>query len=326
MRKEILKHAREFEEKIHVVGGVLATTFVLTLVVERWRPHGEESASLFVEVLHWVLIAADVVILLLFVGVLLFRSFGIAKPTRQLSRAIEDEQLNKKVHDWLAGKRGSPSPEVVRFGSEANFDDLTELNYEAFKDSVFEVEKEKLARRNKAWIKRNPRVLMLILDPFNSATYVGYSAMLPLTEEGLQSYYVDGAIKDADIPASFIAPGRAATAGVLIFAIYLKKEFSFQRSQASRSYSIYFLACVRRHLDVLFANDRAKAMPYPPVYVQTEYPAMKRRLIRNGFVETGKRSADGFDFLVIEHPLQRRKTKIKSDPQVPEQDFSEDWA
>ncbi|MGH9562323.1 MAG: hypothetical protein ACRD3S_12795, partial [Terracidiphilus sp.] len=126
----------------------------------------------------------------------------------------------------------------------------------------------------------------------------------PLTREGLDLYLLGG-IRDADLPALFIAPNKATTAGVIVFAIYLKPGYRFQQSEASRNYSIYFLASVRRHLAVLFPRPRKKAaaIAYPPIYVQTEWSAMERRLKRCGFVDTGKKSAEGYDFLVYERPF-----------------------
>jgi len=307
LRKEILSRIREFQERFHVLAGTLATLYALTFAVEVWRLHRADSLGPFVEVLHWILVSADVVGSALFVGILLFRKFGLAQPTRHLSRAIEDELLLKKVREWLLTEVGDASPPSVRFSSLDEIDDLVRLNHEAFKDSVFEVEPGKLARRNKAWMQRNARIFLMILDPLNPGQYVGYSAMVPLTREGLDCY-LEGTIPDADLPAVFIAPNKAETAGVVVFAIYLKREFRFQRSQASRNYSLYFLACVRRHLAVLFPKTkvRAKAASYPPIYVQTEYDSMKRRLKHLGFAEVGKKSAEGFDFLVYQHPFTKR--------------------
>jgi hypothetical protein len=273
------------------------------LGAEYWRYHGEPPEGILLEALHWILIAADVVIFLLFIGILLFRRFGVVKSYRTWWRVTRDQQLNKKIQDWFAADTGDSLVQKIRFCSESCLDELCELNYEAFKDTVFAVEKEKLLRRNAAWIRRNRRIFMLILDPFNPDRSIGYSAMLPLTADGTQSY-LDGALKDADIPASLVARGRATTAGVLIFAVYLRKEFSFQKTQASRNYTIYFLACIRRHAQLLFPKGRGKTREYPPIYVQTEHPAISKRLSDYGFVETHKRSADGFDLVVLEHPFR----------------------
>ena len=62
------------------------------------------------------------------------------------------------------------------------------MNHEAFKDSAFEVEAERLEKRNAAWIERNPRIFMMISNPLDATQYIGYSAMLPLTREGLDLY------------------------------------------------------------------------------------------------------------------------------------------
>lgn len=313
LRIEILKRVRELEERIHVLGGVLATLFVVTFAAEYLRTRDKAPEGMLLEVLHWILIAADVVIVLLFLGTIMFRCFGLAKTSRTWWRATQDKDLNRKIQDWFAADKGDKPLQTVRFCSESCLEDLCKLNYEAFKDTVFAVEKEKLARRNAEWLRRNRRVFMLILDPFNPERYVGYSAMLPLTHEGMRSY-LDGALKDADIPASLVARNRAATGGVLIFAIYLRKEYSFQKSQASRNYSIYFLACVRRHAQALFPKEDEKTEKYPPIYVQTEHAAIRKRLDDYGFVETKKRSADGFDILVHEHPF--RHAEIQFIPQT----------
>ncbi|MGA3071030.1 MAG: hypothetical protein ABSD43_12520 [Terracidiphilus sp.] len=321
MRIEILKRVRELEERVHLLGGVLATLFVITLAAEYLRTRNEAPEGILLEVLHWVLIAADVLIFLLFVGTILFRYFGLAKTSRTWWRATQDKELNRKIQDWFAADKGDQPLQTVRFCSESCFEDLCQLNYDAFKDTVFAVEKEKLQRRNAEWLRRNRRIFMLILDPFNPDRYIGYSAMLPLTHEGMHSY-LDGALKDADIPASLVARDRAATGGVLIFAIYLKEEFSFQKSQASRNYSIYFLACVRRHAQVLYPKGPGQAGQYPPIYVQTEHAAIRKRLDDYGFVATKKRSADGFDILVLEHPF--RHAGMNSTPQFLAQDLPQE--
>ncbi len=299
-RKEILERISEFQERFHVLDGVLATLYVLTFALELWRAHSTEAHGAFLEALHWILLSADVVGSGLFLGIWLFRKFGFKQP----SRCIEDKHLLEKAGEWLLAELGDASPRSVHFCSDREIEELARMNHAAFKDSAFEVGVETLKRRNAAWIGRNPRIFMMIADPLEAAQYIGYSAMLPLTREGLDLYLLGG-IRDADLPAMFIASNKAATAGVIVFAIYLKPGYRFQQSEASRNYSIYFMACVRRHLALLFLRPTKKAATttYPPIYVQTEWDAMKRRLKRCGFVETGKKSAEGFDFLVYERPF-----------------------
>jgi hypothetical protein len=261
--------------------------------------HSSEANGALLESLHWILLFADAVGSGLFVGIWLFRKFGLKKP----SRSIEDEHLLEKAHEWLVSELGSTASQTAHFCSANEIAELAQMNHEAFKDSAFEVDADRLEKRNATWIERNPRIFMMINDPLDAAQYIGYSAMLPLTREGLDVYLLGG-IRDADRPALFIAPNKAATAGVVVFAIFLKPGYRFQQSEASRNYSIYFMTCVRRHLAVLFPRPRKKAATaYPPIYVQTEWSAMKRRLKRCGFVETGKKSAEGFDFLVYERPF-----------------------
>ena len=85
---------------------------------------------------------------------------------------------------------------------------------------------EKLAERNREWIGKNKRVFMLVLDPLSETeSVIGYSSILPLTAEGIKSY-LNGALKDADIPTSLVAGNIDSTAAILIFAIHLRKQFS----------------------------------------------------------------------------------------------------
>lgn len=314
LRIEILKRAKELDERVHLLTGALTTSFVLTYFTGEWTHHGAENW--FVEILHSILLVVDLVGFLLFVSILLFRAFGLSKPSRTLLRLIHDKQCNEKIKDWFAAESGERTPRKVRFCTEEDIEALVELNYEAFKDTVFAVEKEKLVRRNLSWIERNPRIFQLILDPFDPCRHVGYSAMLPLTAEGMASY-LDGALKDADIPASLVARGSATTAGVLIFAIHLRDAYSFQKSQASRNYSLYFLACVRYHAQALFPRTRKKCPPYAPIYVQTEHKAMLKRLSNYGFLPTGKRSADGFEILVLQRPFRDMPARLAS-PKTPQ--------
>lgn len=299
-RKEILERICELQERLHALAGGLGTLYVATAGVEFWRAHSAEANGPLLEALHWILLVGDAIGSALLIAIWLFRRFGFKKP----SRCIEDQHLLEKAQEWLSMELGDTSPRSVHFCSANEIAELAQMNHDAFKDSAFEVEVEHLEKRNAAWIEHNPRIFMMISDPLDTARYIGYSAMLPLTREGLDLYLL-GEIKDADLPAMFIAPTKAVTAGVIVFAIYLKPGYRFQQSEASRNYSIYFLACVRRHLAVLFPRPRKKAAAtaYPPIYVQTEWSAMKRRLKRCGFVETGKRSAEGFDFLVYKRPF-----------------------
>ena len=299
-RKDALEWIKALEERLDALTKALVLLYVLSIGVAFWRAHSTEGNGALLEALHWFLLAADVVGTVLCATIWLFRKFGLKKP----SRCIEDKHLLEKAREWLLTELGDASPQSVHFCSADEIPKLAHMNHEAFKDSAFEVEVERLEKRNTTWIERNPRIFMMIDDPLDAAQYIGYSAMLPLTREGLELYLLGG-IRDADLPAMFIAPNKAATAGVIVFAIYLKPGYRFQQSEASRNYSIYFLACVRRHLAVLFPRPRKKAAAtaYPPIYVQTEWSAMKRRLKRCGFVETGKRSAEGYDFLVYKQPF-----------------------
>ena len=89
--------------------------------------------------------------------------------------------------------------------------------------------------------------------------------MVPLTAEGLQCY-LDGALKDADIPSALVAEDQQRTAGILVFAMHLLPIYSYVKTAASRDFSRYFLACIRHHAWSLFSPTGPDG-EYPPLFV-----------------------------------------------------------
>jgi len=309
LRKELLESFHKLEEKVHVLGGCLASTFVLTWAIQHElnEQHAKQVAE-FLEVLHKILLGLDVAISILLVLGLTFRAVGIRKPNIILARIAKDKELNERIQLWFTENGVDPKEPNVRFCREDCIDELTRLNYTAFENTQFAIEVEKLKERNREWSRRNGRVFMLIEDPLQKdGSVVGYSAMLPLTAEGIKSY-LNGALKDADIPPSLVATDRQSTAAVLLFAIHLLPAYSFSERTPSKNYTAYFLERVRYHIQALFTDLPAPDTTFPSLYVQTELPSLEKRLRSYGFTNTKHRSADGYNIFVLKHPFRTAGT------------------
>lgn len=192
----------------------------------------------------------------------------------------------------------------ARTCDESCLDQLNALNYAAFAGTPFAVDLQKLARRNAGWLRRNSQIFRLILDPMAiNQVPIGYSAMLPLTLEGI-GFYLQGALKDADIPSRLVVPAGKSAAAVILFAIYLRHEYSFGAGNRSRRYTVFFLDQVRRHLHDVLVDTSGHT--FAPVYVQTEFPSLRRRLGSYGFRSTAKWSADGQEIFVLEYPFKNQ--------------------
>ena len=157
----------------------------------------------------------------------------------------------------------------VRFCGELCIDELTTLNCTALRDTKFSVELGKLQERNLSWVRRNPKVFMMIMDPLFGRGAIGYSAMLPLTTKGID-IYLDGALKDPDIPAYLVAPEENSTAAVLLFAIYLRQDYSFVIAKSPREYTPFFLKQILFHVKAMHPDDRK----YPPLLSKVSCPPL----------------------------------------------------
>jgi hypothetical protein len=228
------------------------------------------------------------------------------KDNKPWTPVFADKVLSKQLEGLFRNQTSLPIQATVRFCSSEEIDELSEMNYEAFKTGDFAIEREKLLRRNRAYHRRNDRIFMFIENPLIPKQHIGYSAMVPLTEEGLE-HYLNGGLRDADIPPSLVASDRSSTAGVLLFAIHLAPEYSFTKSAASKDFALYFLACVRLHAWSLFSPDGPTSGDYPPIYMQTSEGSLRRRVHEkwNFEIEPGRVSANGFPILVLKEPFGR---------------------
>jgi hypothetical protein len=301
---------REQLECLHRAGEVLEkcvqTLLILSLVailVDRWR-HFSEAIERWL----WRFEIAGLCVLgLLWLG----RKYYLKDSTRNWSRIFDREHC-RAIRKWLQTGEEPFGGGVclTEFATAASLGALVEMNYEGFKDGAFAIDRERLEERNRSWIERNPRIFMLMRDPIFQRDYIGYSAVVPLNTEGA-SLYLEGKLKDSDIPRTLICGTEERPAILLLFAIVLKQDFSFSRGRASREYSFYLWGCVRKHVSELYPELSA-AGDLPPVYAQAERHRMRDRMKSIGFEPTGHNSADGFGLWVLQKPKTRATAEISA--------------
>ena len=301
LRRKALEVIRHVNEKTDNVIGILAVLLVLSIVAGHFHEsHFKESVEGILQAFH---IFIAVLVVLYAIG----RFVLIKDPTLVWAFALTDEDC-RNLRQWFRNG-GEPQFELCgcmhEYASRRTLEALVELNYEGFKDSAFAVEKEKLEKRNPTWIARNPKVFMMMLDPESRKEFIGYSCLLPLNEDGMQ-LYLEGKLKDEDIPAALVAARGEPAAGVLIFAIVLSAAFSLTRSKARKEYSPYFWICILHHAVDLYADLYDANGNPPPIYAQTERGPITRRLVSLGFTKIPRvQTADGFDLWKLENPIRR---------------------
>jgi hypothetical protein len=312
LRKEIDERIGWLEEQTHRLVALLVVFVLVSPVIGHFADSVSKTGETipreshlheWLERLHIVVNAADVLIAILLFTALFYRHLFIRPDNVEWSGALNDQELQHALKGLFDRSDVDTIIPNVRYSDSSTINELTEMNYEAFKAGRFGIEKEKLFRRNRHYQAKNARIFLFIDSPFEAGKHIGYSAMVPLTEEGRESY-LDGALKDADIPVSLIAEDRHHAAAVLVFAMHLLPVYSFVKNAAARDFSHYFLACVRHHAWSLFSPD-GPGEDYPPLYVQTGVSSLRRRMLKQWhFVSSHRRSADGCEILVLEQPFR----------------------
>ncbi len=286
IRRKLLHTLSHFNERTDRAAAFLTAVFVLMQVVP--LPH------LVTELGHTALATIETVVAALILTYLALRFFLLRNPNRRWSFVLTDDEC-RSLRKWVTAAVDHPLLEDVdcrvRFATQADLETLAELNFAAFLDTAYESDRKTFERRNGAFIRRNPRSFLLMVDPIGGKDLIGYSCVLPLTRLGTD-LYVEGSIADASMNAELICPPTEKPTSVLIFAIHLRDEYGFQKSGASRKYSLYFWSCIRAHFKAVLSEHFSDGETVD-VYAQTQEPALERRLKKIGFVETEHETRDG---------------------------------
>jgi hypothetical protein len=273
LRKDILERVRRLKEWADWPAVVLLAALALAAggikVWNRYRQvSGNGSATL--DLIEHILLGLDVLGAALFLFIQLFPK--ALRPNRDVVKIIRNKELSDRLEALLKNSVAGQPKRKVNFCSTQSLEEVCQLDFEAFRGTVYGVEIEELRRRYLGWYNQNDRIFALVVDTLDDGRNIGYSIMVPLTAEGV-SGYLAADFKDRNTPPQLVARDRSETTGVLLFAIALRKEYSFTKSQADRRYSIYFEDCVCDHALALFPEGPEHKLPYRPF---TQKPNIQR--------------------------------------------------
>lgn len=294
--RKLLKKLLHLNEGTDKVAAISTSVYVLWQLVEDLLPASFEISHplhIFIVILE----GSVATLLLAYCGVRL----ALRNPNRRWLLVLSDEECSS-LRQWLAGAQEpqflDTSACKVKFASLEDNSELSQINYEAFLGSAYEASLEQFTRRNAEIIRQNPKCFLQFVDPIGGKEIIGYSCLIPLNGLGT-SLYLDGSISDSTLRPELISKQEEAPASVLLFAIHLRKKFSFARTGASRMYSLYFWTCIRLHLQEI-CGSRADVNTTIDLYVQTQEQSLFRRLTRKaGFIDSGKKSKDGYPILQL---------------------------
>lgn len=292
-KRTVLELIKEMIDRMHKVALFLTFIFMLAIIVD--KTYVVDRFKIFNHLIETILIIVEIVlgIILLIYWVL---RFSLKNPHREWVKFLTNVQC-KSIQLWLRNinykdEHLDKCDCKFRYVGLADINIISQLNFNAFKGSPFELSLEKMKTRNKGFITRNNKCFMSMIDPIDGEDIIGYSCILPLNELGA-SLYKDGSISDTDLPAKLITKPSEKPSAILLFAIHLKKEYSNAKSSASMKYTFYFLNCIRLHLKSLYPK-LYKNGNLPPLYVQTSHKSIERMLQRIGFINTMNISRDGY--------------------------------
>lgn len=298
-RRKLIASLLHINEQTDRTAAIATTIYVLWLIIYPYLPLPIHLA----ELLH-----IGVVVLEVLVAMLLIAYWGahlaLKNPNRRWLLVLSDAEC-KSLLRWLSSGTESALLDgsycKVQFADPLVLEELTRLNYEAFRGTAYEASKEQFRLRNAGFIEQNEKCFLLFIDPIGKKQVIGYSCLVPLNELGTQ-LYLEGSVSDATLRKELIATANEQPTSVLLFALHLREEFSLTKSGASRKYSLYFWSCVRYHFRAICgkAIDMGSGVD---IYVQTQELSLARRLTkRMGFSDTGAKSKDGYKILHIRLP------------------------
>jgi hypothetical protein len=300
MRRKTLKSILHFNERTDKFAAVITFIYLIFTLADRyWSPDYE-----FGEPLHVVLLLVECTVALALMTYGIVRIVLIRNPNRVWASVLTDDEC-KSLLTWFSSGKDDPLLDDslcrVRFASLKDLSLLADLNFSAFKNSAYEADRAQFHRRNEAFIRRNDKCFLLMIDPITSKEIIGYSCLLPLNDLGKQ-LYLEGSVSDATMNAELIAAAGEPFKNLLLFAIHLRDDFSFTKHGASRKYSVYFWSCIRLHLRAMY-RVVIKTDTAIDLYVQTQEPSLERRLKKFGFSTTGSISKDGYPIFRMSMPV-----------------------
>lgn len=294
IRRKLSAAVLRLNERTDRIAVFATVVYVLWKLVES-RVTSKLNLSEFID---YLLTALDLVTFTLLVAYGVIR-FTFKSPNRRWLLVLSDEEC-RLLKQWITSGKDSKLLDSslckVKFVEAADLDELTTLNYEAFRDTPYEMSLDQFRARNAEFIFKNAKCFLLFIDPIGGKKIIGYSCLVPLNELGTQ-LYLEGSVSDGTLRKELIAGSDEQPKSILLFAIHLCSEFSLAKKGASKMYSLYFWSCVRHHLRALCAEliDSDAGID---VYAQTHESSLRRRLkSKMGFTEAKAISKDGFEIM-----------------------------
>jgi hypothetical protein len=267
-------------------------------------PMASEFQNVVTELLHWVEWTA-LGLILVYAPIIfaLRRNAG-----EEISEAIDEPEPESNRITSLFSREPKYRYQTLQIASrDVNFvsvaqgddwNELLRLNEEGFDRTAFELDHSKMAKRNTEWVQKNDRLFMLVTSttPGARPEYIGYTAVVPLTDVGANIYF-RGLIKDQDLPADLICRPDEPTHALVIFAIALSRKLrgirSLGRPQLGR-----LLRALEYHIDVVAAAHAGHPQGIW-VWSQTEHKGVAAHLRTRGFTgtEPPTMSAERFEFV-----------------------------
>ena len=262
-----------------------------------------EGLAKWLHFLHWFALA--VVILYLSMRISLTRNVG-----KELGQILQERPQTfitlfpsgtKYAYQHLRILEDDVS--VVKTADSSEAEKLSAMNEEGFDGSAFEIDGDKLRRRNADWISKNPGMFMLVRKPRTGGSavreFIGYTSVVPLNQVGVDLYF-HGLIKDQDLRASLLCRPGEPSSNYLIFAVVLEPQYRLNPS-LGQPFLNFLLKALEYHVEKVVAahaNNHTRVF----IWTQSEHTSIVSHLRKRGFEETTPptKSAEGFDMLRLE--------------------------
>lgn len=218
----------------------------------------------------------------------------------ELAQRADPEQ-RKEIDKWIESRFRSDGPPPDTTRQFANTSSLmvivNNLNYASFENTIYNMDREELSKRNFSIFKKNPHAFLLILAPNRTGNTqrlpsavdaVGFSCVLPLNEGGASAYR-RGKLEDREVDGAYIVAPKEKPSAVLLFSLATRNP---PRPLGEMR---HLLATAVWHLRFVLADHSV------PIYAQTSNRQLRKILASSGFLtKRGRLTGDGEDLWILD--------------------------
>jgi len=291
----------------HAINVILLLVFLAALLLELEVPKSIQSA---------VVIAAPALFIVNVALSIGLRALRRRQLTREesgssLSAFRTSEQFAQLFSDKVEIAQGEviitdtiPSFSFIRSArTHKDIEALSVINSKEFRSTAWEDPNEKKLRRNLSFLERN-RDVFWVLDKFSISTGrikrneggpdpFFFSCILPLTEFGFRSYFLDKLAGDNDFRPTWIAPEGTNAHSLLMFTFARDLDYIKSISGDQSTYMLgFYIRCCGIHLEHLM-RAHFKSSNAAAVYFQNSDPAFANLAKLAGMERSELTSLDG---------------------------------